>query len=64
MKSQLTIRSLARASGIWTRPVSSSSVRFADDKSFVDQVKDKAGRPPGCVFLPLQPDHVFLQGEE
>lgn len=45
MSSQLTIRTLARSSGLWARPVSTTSIRYADndDKSMYDKVKDKAG---------------------
>ena len=45
MASQLTLRSLARSSGIWTRPISTSSARFTEnkDKTMYEQVKDKAG---------------------
>ncbi|CAL5224907.1 g7671 [Coccomyxa viridis] len=45
MTSQLTLRSLARSSGIWARPISTSSARFTEnkDKTMYEQVKDKAG---------------------
>ncbi len=45
MSSQLIIRTLARSSGLWARPVSTTSIRYADndDKSMYDKVKDKAG---------------------
>jgi len=51
----LTLRTMARQTQSWSRPISTSGINAAEEKSTYDTIKDKAGKRSNTgVFKRLQ----------